>query len=96
MTWEMFSQGGAWVLAMGIGYAVLTGRLRLSREVDDRDGTIAELKLEKQELADELRDTAIKAEASIRAEQELTRQELAELRKTNAALVASFTESRSR
>lgn len=34
MDWsEVIRQGGAWVLAVGVGYAVLSGRLRLDREI---------------------------------------------------------------
>lgn len=91
MNWiDAIGQGGAWVLAMAMGYAVLTGKLRLAREVEDRDAEITQLRGEKTELAAELKSTALKAEQTLKAEQEATRQELFELRKTNAALVASL------
>lgn len=56
----------------------------------DRDQQVAKLELDKKELAVELQATALKIEQIIKTEQDATRQELAELRKTNAALVASL------
>ena len=88
MNWvDAIGTGGAWMLALGIGFAVLRGDLRLGREVTERDATIAELRTE-------LKATALKAEQTLQAEQAATRAELAELRKTNAALVASLAEAR--
>lgn len=58
--------------------------------ITDRDHQIAKLELDKKELAVELQVTALKVEQIIKTEQDATRQELAELRKTNAALVASL------
>ena len=96
MNWiDAIRQGGAWVLAVGIGWAVLTGKLRLSREVEDLVAVILQLRSEKSELAAELKATALKAESTLMAEQEATRSELAELRKTNAALVESLSSARS-
>ena len=58
--------------------------------VRELQGQITALKTEKNTLAIELRTVSIKAEEAVRDEQNATRQELAELRKTNATLVASL------
>lgn len=58
--------------------------------ITDRDHQIVKLELDKKELAVELQVTAVKIEQIVKTEQDATRQELAELRKTNAALVASL------
>ncbi len=55
--------------------------------ITDRDQQIASLKMDNGELSAELKITALKVEQIIKTEQDATRQELAELRKTNAALV---------
>ena len=58
--------------------------------VRELQGQIAALKTEKNTLALELKTVAVKSEEAVRDEQNATRQELAELRKTNATLVASL------
>jgi hypothetical protein len=49
-----------------------------------------EIRQEKNELAAELKAVALKAAESIQAEQDATRKELAELRKTNSLLVETL------
>lgn len=58
--------------------------------ITDRDQQVTKLELDNRELSDELKITALKVEQIIKTEQEATRQELAELRKTNAALVKTL------
>lgn len=58
--------------------------------ITDRDQNIAKLELNNRELSAELKVTALKVEQIVKTEQDATRQELAELRKTNAALVATI------
>ncbi len=58
--------------------------------LNDRDRQIAKLDLDKTQLTVELQATALKIEQIIKTEQDATRQELAELRKTNATLVSSL------
>jgi hypothetical protein len=65
-------------------------RRQIAKQEEDRKTEADQLRKEKDELAAELKATALKAEESIRTEQVATRQELAELRKTNAALVAAL------
>ncbi len=55
--------------------------------ITDRDQQVTKLELDNRQLSDELKITALKVEQIIKTEQDATRQELAELRKTNAALV---------
>jgi biopolymer transport protein ExbB/TolQ len=52
---------------------------------------LAKADIEKKELAEEVKKTALKFEATSVAEQAATRQELAQLRQTNAELVAALT-----
>ncbi len=58
--------------------------------ITDRDQQVIKLELDKTQLTVELQATAVKIEQIIKTEQDATRQELAELRKTNAALVSSL------
>ncbi len=58
--------------------------------IADRDRIIAKVELDKTQLTAELQATALKVEQIIKTEQDATRQELAELRKTNATLVSSL------
>lgn len=58
--------------------------------ITDRDGQIGKLELDKKELAGELQVTALKIAQIIKTEQDATRQELSELRKTNSALVTAL------
>lgn len=84
MTWPQLLEGVPWTLALGVAFAVSRGDLRLGREVTSRDETIRELK-------EELKAVVSKGAEAMATEQEATRQELAELRKTNAELVAAMT-----
>lgn len=68
---------------MGIAWAVAHGDLRLGREVTTRDAAIAKLEAAIEKLV-------TKGEQVLIAEQEATRTELTELRKTNAELVATI------
>ncbi len=58
--------------------------------ITDRDQQVTKLELDNRELSDELKITALKVEQIIKTEQDATRQELSELRKTNSALVATI------
>ncbi|HXG72827.1 MAG TPA: hypothetical protein VNJ04_19705 [Gemmatimonadaceae bacterium] len=55
-----------------------------------QNNQISKLEVDKKELSDELKITALKVEQIIKTEQDATRQELSELRKTNATLVATI------
>jgi regulator of protease activity HflC (stomatin/prohibitin superfamily) len=79
--------GGPWALAVMIGYAVWRGDLRLRREVEGETLRCTRLEAEKEALAQELRAVTAAAQQALREEQESTRRELSELRKTNALMV---------
>lgn len=72
---QVITQGGAITVMVVVGWAVLTGRLRLGREVEYRDIRITELK-------DELKTVAERSEKLITDQAEASRQEAAELRQT--------------
>ena len=89
MDWAgAISQGTGWILAMAIGYAVLTGRLRLEREVIDRDAQI-------KALSTQLQSVSEKAEEALMSEQSTVHEELKEMRRTNSELVAVLSGRRS-
>lgn len=67
------------------GWVVKTQNDRIT----DRDRQIAALQLDNKEVTTELKVMALKVEQIITTEQDATRQELAELRKTNATLAAT-------
>lgn len=80
-----------WTLAVGIGYAVWRGDLRLRRELEGETARCDRLDALNKELAQELKAVTAAAQQALRDEQESTRKELAELRKTNTLLVKSLT-----
>ena len=80
-----------WTLAVGIGIAVWRGDLRLRREVEGETGRCDRLDTLNKELAGELKAVTAAAQQALRDEQDSTRRELAELRKTNALLVKTIT-----
>ena len=89
MDWiEFASRGGGWGIAVLVGAAVYIGKLRLDREFVVLEKQLSDSKAKEEALAQELRTTTMKAEEALRAEQAANRAELAELRKTNAAMVS--------
>jgi hypothetical protein len=82
-------------VTLGVVFTALTGAVSTLfwLYVRELQRQVSKLESDKKELANELKTTALKAEETVKAEQEATRLELSELRKTNAALVAALSGS---
>ena len=78
MDWlALLDNGGAWILALAIGWAVLTGRVRLDREVTTLQTAVAEAKAENTTLRakiDALNDQLAKNNTALEKAAEAQRQ----------------------